>query len=560
MTKKKILLIKVPSCIYSSNSRLDDYATKHTYSFLPSYALAVLSAFLKKNLKIDYELKVVDINMFALSLGSLAIEKFLSYMTKVIKNNNFDILLISCQYMFNQRWVEDAVRIAHQTNSQAKIIIGGGFATIFPEKLIQMPDVDYIVMGESEHTLIHIINRICGFNDQDFERKFPFDGYGQKLSDGSYKIVEKKTFIHNLEELPRPDWQWLDFEEYKKNSSNPYLPFMASRGCPYNCSYCSTKLNWGLRFRCRPVKDVIDEIIWNYYEHGIKIFHYIDDNLIFNKKWFLELCQQLQNIPKDIEIIIYNFSIKQIDGEILDSLKRLRVKRITTAVESGTPEIQKMINKRLNLEEVERKIKLIKKKGFRTHTFWMIGFPNETMEQINQTVNMARKLRTESISMWVVFPFPGTKMYDEAKALHLVDLDENDYESMSYQNAGKILSDEWDGQKLSQIAYDANIELNFLDTPLYDNDTGRQELKSFLEDLSKRISGHVIAFIAMGFLAGRFFNNQLEKEANYRIAYDILKNGSPTFERYMDWDFPQINDFKKWITENGLSLNISHTK
>lgn len=551
---KKILLLKVPDAIYPGGRKTDDFSKKHTYYFFPSYALAALSAYMIKYLKIKYELKVVDVNFLAVSLGSKAISKLYDYMKEIIKKNKFDILLISGQFMSNQRWVMAAVDLAHKIHPQAKIVVGGGFSTIFPEKMISAPGVDYVVVGEGEHTIINIINKICNFKDSDFEAKHPFEGYAEKFSNGSYKMVEKKSFIFNLEELPRPNWDWLDLEEYKKHSSSPFLPFMATRGCPYNCNYCSTKLSWGLRLRCRTVGDVVEEILWNYRKHGIKIFRCVDDNIIFDKKWFREFCRRLISLPKDITYNFYHFSVRQIDEEILDALRSINVKAITIAVESGDGDTQKAINKNLNLAEVEEKVKLIKQKGFRVNAYWMIGFPNETMRQIMNTVDMARSLRTDTVAVWKVFPYPGTKLYNDAKAQNLINLDEDDYESMSYQDSGKIFSNEWDGEKLSQIAYDANIELNFLNTPLYESKSGREELMSLLVDLTRRINGHVIAYIILGFLADKFFGDQLEKDKEYRTAYNILKEGSPTFERYLAWNFPQIIEFKKWAAENNLKF------
>lgn len=551
---KKILLLKIPAAIYPCGEKTDDFSKKHTYSFFPSYALACLSAFIEKYLKVKHELKVVDANFLAVSLGNAAIAKFNDYMREIIKKNEFDILLISCQFMYNQRWAVEAVNLAHEKNARAKIVVGGGFSTIFPEKMIRSPWVDYAVVGEGEQAVVHIINKICGFNDPDFEAVYPFDGYAEKFSDGSYKVVEKKNYFFNLAELPKPNWDWLDFQEYKKYSPSPFLPFLATRGCPYNCHYCSTKLSWGLRLRTRAVDDVVEEILGSYRQYGIKVFHCTDDNMTFNKKWFMEFCGRLKGLPPDIKFDFYNFSVRQIDEEILEGLKSVKVKGITIAVESGDPDIQKTINKNLNLTEVEAKVKLIKQKGFRINAFWMIGFPGETRRQIMNTVAMARRLKTDTVAVWKVFPFPGTKLYNDGKARNLISLDEDDYESMSYQDSGKVLSGEWDSEELSRIAYDANIELNFLNTPLYDTSEGREELRSNSSDLTKRISGHVIAYIVLGYLAGKFFGDRPEREKSYLTAYDILKNGSPTFERYLKWDFPQIADFKNWLAENNLEL------
>jgi radical SAM superfamily enzyme YgiQ (UPF0313 family) len=351
-----------------------------------------------------------------------------------------------------------------------------------------------------------------------------------------------------------PDWGHLNLKKSRTGVSNLCIPFMASRSCPFNCAFCSTKLYWGRRLRYRPLDHIMDEISYIYRKLGVRKFHCLDDNVGINKNWFMGFCERLKNLHSDIEIEFSNFSIKTIDSGLLQGLKSLGVKRLTVAVETGSPVMQKKIGKGLDLKDVQKKIRLIKKSGFQIHICWMIGFPGESIKEIQETVNMARRLNTESMQMYPVFPFPGTQMYNEAKAFNLINLDENDYESMSYQSAGKILSNEWDAETLSRIAYDANIELNFLNNPLYKSATGRKQLITFLKNLVQTIPDHVIAFIVMGFLEGKFLKNQIGRKRHYEKALSLLNDGAATFKRYMSWNFPQVIDFRKWCLEKNYEI------
>ncbi|GAI09421.1 unnamed protein product, partial [marine sediment metagenome] len=253
--------------------------------------------------------------------------------------------------------------------------------------------------------------------DYSFESLFSFDGYAEKLPDGKYRIVKKKTFIDDLTKLPNPDWSWMEFDIYNQNPNDPLvagLPIMCTRGCPNNCTYCSSKLYWGQRFLYRPIEKVIEEILSSYNQYGIKNFSVVDDNPAFDKNWFLKFCQSYRKMPQDINISFNNFSIKTVDQDVIDGLKIIRQNKITIAIETGSQGMQKHINKRLDLKDAAAKVDLLKKNKIRMHVAWMIGFPNETMGQINETVNMAKKLRTYSIQVFPVFPFPGTKLYEEA--------------------------------------------------------------------------------------------------------------------------------------------------
>ncbi len=556
--KKKILFIRVPDCHYP-NPKIkklleSNYALRGAFIYSPPLALAYISAFLKKYLTFDFELTVKDINAYALLKKRHVPEEYHGYIKKVLESE-YDVLLINCQFMYNQNWVESTVNLSHQLNPHAKIVVGGGYSTIFPEKAVAHPYIDYAVIGEGEHTAVHIINKIFGVKDPEFEKLFPFDGYVEKLLDGKGRIVKKKTFIDDLSKLPSADWSWMEFDIYNQNPNDPTvasLPVMYTRGCPHDCTYCSSKLYWGRRVLHRPVEKIIEEILSSYNQYGIRKFSVVDDNPTFNKNWFLEFCQSYRKMPQDIKISFNNFSIKTLDQDVIDGLKIIGQNKITIAIETGSQRMQRYINKRLDLKDVEARVNLLKKNKIRMHVCWMIGFPNETMAQIDETINMAKKLRTDSIQVWPVFPFPGTKLYEEAKSHGILNLDENDFDTMKQHTAGKILSDEWDGELLSQIAYDTQIEANTLNNPAYDTKEDRIRMKNYLKGLLTRLPEHAIICICIGYLEDVTDNNKTEHDRYYQKALDLLENEGSFFKRYMDWDFPQIVDFRRWMRQKGL--------
>ena len=101
---------------------------------------------------------------------------------------------------------------------------------------------------------------------------------------------------------------------------------------------------------------------------------------------------------------------------------------------------------------------------------------------------MAVAIQTDSIQVFPVFPFPGTEMYRVAKGQNLINLDENDFDTMRQHTPGKILSSEWDGELLSQIAYDTQMEANFLNNPVYDTESGMRYMRDYLKGLIIRLT------------------------------------------------------------------------
>ena len=548
MSLPTVLLLKVPLWQYPSKKHQQTFMDKNTAGYRASLALSTISGFFEKYSRGGCTLDVYDMNLVVLesweTLEDLA-DRALEAARLKIEATDFDAFAVSCQFMFNQSYVNRIVDMAHQKNPNAKIIVGGGYATIFPEKSLALPHIDYCVIGEGEHTFIHILNRIFETPDKDFEKDWAFDGYGEKLADGKLNIVPKKVFLDNLNDLPPPKWNFPGLDKYLA-MEGAVLPFMASRGCPMACSFCSTHLSWGKPVRYRPVDNVVDEIISHYEKHSVKNFHCVDDNILFDRKWFHDFADAFAaRKPDDLKITVSNFDLRFLDRETVRKIKKMGVTAIPIAAESGSQEIQRSIHKKLKEGVIFEKIAMIEEEGLAAEAFWMIGFPGETLEQVRQTVKMARELRTTSMQMFPMFPFPGTEVYEESKAAGIIDLDENDYESLHYRSAN-IKSEDWDSDTMKRIAYDANMEFNFLSTPLSDTEKGRKTLKRTCDRLEEELPGHVIAFIVRGYIAGAYDDDLMERERCYTLAIDSLQGEGESFVRYIAWAFPQINDFRDW--------------
>ena len=194
-------------------------------------------------------------------------------------------------FVFNIHWLELIARLSRRYNPDARIIVGGGYPTIFPEKCLEDPNVDSIVIGEGEATLVHLLNRFNDFRDSEFEGKFPFDGYGTKTKDGKIEIVPKRNFL-DMSDIPDPDWHYLNVEKYFESSGDRTLPIEAVRGCPYHCNFCNTHLSWGHKQRYKEVDRVIDELLKYERKYQIKP-HFIDDNRSVNRKWIIEFLNKV---------------------------------------------------------------------------------------------------------------------------------------------------------------------------------------------------------------------------------------------------------------------------
>ncbi|MCW9034177.1 MAG: B12-binding domain-containing radical SAM protein [Rhodospirillales bacterium] len=548
-----ILMMKVPTFEYPEDVEATSVAEQATFSWTLSLAMASVAGFVESYFKGTYTLEQFDMNGVVAgvtgSLNELG-DKTLEAAAKKIRETDFDVFAVSVQFLFSQQYADEIIKMAKKKNPNATVVVGGGFATIFPDNAINKPDVDYAVIGEGEHTFVHILNKICGIDDPEFIEKWHFDGYAEKLADGSVMQVPKSQFLQNLEDLSQPLWNKADYDKLLGISVNASIPIMASRGCPMGCSFCSTHLTWGKPVRFRPAEEVVREVMTAYERYGFKGFGFIDDNITFNNDWFVDFCDKLAAVkPDDIKITFSNFDMRFLNTAVLRGLKKIGVTTISIATESGTKEVQREISKKLNLDRVRKVVKEVQAEGIYIHNCFVIGFPNETIEQMHETVAFARELKTESIQMWPVFPFPGTRLHDEADALGFITFDEEDYGSLRYRKGG-IQSPNWDVETVKEIAYDAIIEMNFLSTPYYDTQEGRLILKGRVNGVAQNIDGHVMANIVSGYLDANFYGNEESRNSYYGHACTLLLEEDCLFNRYMKLDYPAIKDFSAWVEAN----------
>ena len=555
MTEKKqfksIFLLKLPMCSHPDTPSEDSFRTKNPFRPIPTLALPVLCAFVDKYKTCDYKIKAVDLNLEAYTEPEIPVDTsvFPNLLAEVIQNNDYDVLSLSVMYVFNERWVDDAVKLSRKFHPEAKIIIGGGYSTLFPERCLTKYDIDDAIIGEGETTFLHILNKYNNHQDAEFDKKFPSGSYATKNEKGEINIVKGGCNFINLSDLPMPAWNYLNIEEYFKKSGDSALPTEGSRGCPYRCYYCSTFLFWGGQIRYKPVENLIKEILEIKKRYnGVKTLYFTDDNLSFSKDWIKDFLTRIINMKLPLELKVLNFSVKHLDEEIVSLLIEAGMSKFAIAVESGSPEMQKRINKFLNFDKVREVVKMMKSHGVHVSICWMVGFPNETMAQINSTFSFARELKANWNQFATVLPYPGTQMFDEAKSADLLVFPEDNLDKFDNRRCDYLKSDQWNYNQLQAIIYDANIEMNFLNNPSLETADGRDELLKFFKDFSLAMPEHIILHLVMGHIYKQK-NCYSEYEEHYNIAKNLFKDEelSETFSKYLSWDNPIIKDFNQFL-------------
>lgn len=322
----------------------------------------------------------------------------------------------------------DALKIAELVknfNQNIIIIVGGVHATFLPFQMLENSFIDIVVLHEGEITFLEIINKLE--NNDDLSKV-----KGIVYRDDNNKIIttQKKKYIENLDVLPFPKWNNI----YPRFNSRYYnkIPIQTSRGCNYNCIFCSTTKMSGDKLRLRSIKNVVDEL--EYQKHKLKLnsFNFVDDTFTAFPKRTLELCDEIIRRKLDI-----NWGcLTRVDKLSMPILKKMRESGCDTVcigIESGMQTTLNKINKKITITQIKEAVNNIKKSEIRVKGSFIIGYPWDTKETVNKTINFISKLDLNIVSVCVLTPFPGTDLYKNLKEYGVKIIDANFKNFNGYQ-------------------------------------------------------------------------------------------------------------------------------
>ncbi|MFH1453836.1 MAG: radical SAM protein [Armatimonadota bacterium] len=389
---KKILLIN-PPVIKHLATTLPDFATEEQ-GFFPPLGLIYLATFVKEKMP-DIEVKVLD--SYALKMSYDDIKNY-------IRKFKPDMVGVPA-WTFSYLDTVMLTKITKEVNPNIKVCTGGPHVTIYPEETLSQPAIDYIITGEAEYAFTDLIDKLK--DNKDLSR-VPNLGYKEN---GKIKINPVQEVINELDKLPFPDRKMTCYEKYYSilDKTRPITTMITSRGCPFQCFFCYQK-NTGWRSRsAENIADEIEECV----KMGIKNIFIFDETFTVNKKRVLKICDEIIKRKIKIEWDIRS-RVDTIDEEMLIALKKAGCKRISYGIESGNTRILNVLKKEINLEKAEKIAKLTKKHGFTVLLDFMIGSPEETKKEIEESMALALKMDPHFVQFSVTTCLPATELYDLA--------------------------------------------------------------------------------------------------------------------------------------------------
>lgn len=347
----------------------------------PPLGILYLAAILEKN---DISVKVIDIG---------AQKQSLNQTLKIIKKEKPVIVGISAMTPLLQGAVALAKKIK-QTNKNIKICLGGPHVSADPEFVKRIKYFDFGITGEGEYSFLQAYKKIINHQKVD-------------------KIIVGET-PKDLSLLPWPARYLIDISKYHQTAS-----LMATRGCPFNCYYCSRPGISNL-VRCREAQDVINEMNSVYHQcNGDYLFQ--DDALTINRDFMVKFCRQLIKQPQKYHWSGYT-RIDLVDEELLKLMSRAGCYSLAFGIESGDEKIRnEIILKHFSNKQIIKTIKLCNKYKIETNGFFMFGHPTEKPENLLNTSNFILKNNFNLIGVSIATPFPGSKLWQYALKEKIID-------------------------------------------------------------------------------------------------------------------------------------------
>lgn len=295
-----------------------------------------------------------------------------------------------------------------ETYNFPKIVLGGPDVTYNVENYLKA-GADFLVIGEGEETTFELYQAII--NNSDIHQI-----YGIAFLENNQVIqTEARTKFKELNELPLPNREAIYMQKYletwKNNHGKSSMTISTQRGCPYTCKWCSTAV-YGQSYRRRPTHLVVEEMKMLKEKYNPDAIWFVDDVFTISHKWLTEFHSEIikQNAIIPFECIT---RAERLNDEILQLLKEIGCFRIWIGAESGSQKIIDLMDRRVDINHVKKMIQDTNAIGIKTGTFVMVGYPEETIEDIDKTIRYLKEAKPTEYTITIAYPIKGTSLYKE---------------------------------------------------------------------------------------------------------------------------------------------------
>jgi len=302
------------------------------------------------------------------------------------------------------------------------VILGGSHPTVLPEQSLSYTGADMAAIGEGELILVRVMDALRGKGSLS---DIPSLAWREN---GRIAVNPKADLIADVDSLPIPDRSFINRSEYFGEV------ILTGRGCPFDCAYCASRNIWGRKVRMRSVGSIIEEL--EILRHAAEseqlsntslaeeqraadfdprpgrwVVKVVDDTFTVNRKRTLALLDEIISAGLNCFEFTGGVRADTLDEPLVAKMRKANFRRVTLGVESGSPRILKTIRKGETNEDVKRAITLLRGAGIRSHAFFMIGLPDETLEDVELSKKLILDVQPDHVEINMVTPYPGTDIF-----------------------------------------------------------------------------------------------------------------------------------------------------
>ena len=393
-SKRKILLI-LP---YFSEKRHYGDMSKVAPSLLP-VSLVYLAGYLERE---GHQIRIFDGQVETMNEATLA---------AAVKQFQPDLAGITCMTPMVAETLIVA-NIIKKTGPGIPVIAGGIHPSVLPDEIIQDPNIDVVVRGEGEVTFSELIEALPD---------------GDLHSIAGLTFMDKDEIIHtqnrplleDLDTLPLPARHLVNYEGYHQVPdavfAEPLREILTSRGCPFQCIFCSARLMSGYKYRYHSPERVLEEVDLLVNKYRARQIAVLDDNFVVDRQRTIDICEGLLKRGYHKKLVWTTAArADQVDLELLKLMKKAGFALVSFGVETGSPRLLKMIQKGETMDQIEKAVRDAHQAGLKVRGTLILGLPTETQEDSRATIEWAKNLQLDFAKFSLATPYPGTVLYEEA--------------------------------------------------------------------------------------------------------------------------------------------------
>lgn len=389
----------------------------------PPLGLMYLSSYLRKN---GITCEILDLTFYSKRIWDsiLAQHKAKIYGLTVYTTNFIDSIMVS--------------KFIKKAHPKSKIVFGGTHPTFSPVSIIQNPEIDFIIFGEGEATLLELTQKL---DEPILYSSILGLGYKTSTPYGirAFSLNNTRETL-DINKIPAPDRETIPLKNYtRKVDGELSTPFMTARGCAYNCNFCCSKMFWG---KPRFLKSsLVDRELKTIYEMGFKAVHCWDDTFTLKKGKHLD--NILGSLKKYDFIFRCNGNLRIDTKPVLQKLYDAGCKEYAVGIESGDQKILDIINKGTTVKRNKQVIKWCKDIGLPVKAFIMVGNPGETWDSVKKTVEFIKEVEPEYYTLSSFTPLPGSVFFHDKEKydIKIRTTNTNEYFNVGRQNEGGMTHD-----------------------------------------------------------------------------------------------------------------------